>query len=167
MSELAFALFDTAIGRCGIVWSGRGVVGVQLPGKSERATRSRVLRRSPAARETVPPPAVARAIDGIAALLRGEPRELGHVTIDSDGVPDFHRRVYAVARGIRRGTTLSYGEIAERLGDRNLARDVAQALCAKPNADHRALSSRARRRRQNRRIFRAGRGSHQAAFAVD
>ncbi len=132
MSELAFALFDTAIGRCGIVWSGRGVVGVQLPGNSERATRSRVLRRAPAAREIVPPPAVERAIDDIAALLRGEPRELGHVTIDSEGVPDFHRRVYEVARGIRPGTTLSYGEIAERLGDRNLARDVAQALAQNP-----------------------------------
>ena len=30
------------------------------------------------------------------------------------------------------GATLSYGEIAERLGDRNLARDVAQALGQNP-----------------------------------
>ena len=39
MSELAFAFFDTAIGRCGIVWNERGIAGVQLPAKSERATR--------------------------------------------------------------------------------------------------------------------------------
>ncbi|MFT6673686.1 MAG: methylated-DNA-[protein]-cysteine S-methyltransferase, partial [Afipia broomeae] len=26
-----FALFDTAIGRCGIAWGDRGLLGVQLP----------------------------------------------------------------------------------------------------------------------------------------
>ena len=89
MSELAFAVFDTAIGCCGIVWSERGVVGVQLPAKSERATRGQVRRRYPAAEEAAPPPAVQRAIDDIGALLRGEPKELGHVTIDRQDVPDF------------------------------------------------------------------------------
>ena len=34
-SDLSFALFDTAIGCCGIVWSARGIAGVQLPEKSE------------------------------------------------------------------------------------------------------------------------------------
>ncbi len=47
-------------------------------------------------------------------------------------MPDFNRRVYDVARTIRPGATLSYGEIAVRLGDRNLARDVAQALSQNP-----------------------------------
>jgi hypothetical protein len=28
-----FALFETALGVCGIVWSARGVCGVQLPEK--------------------------------------------------------------------------------------------------------------------------------------
>jgi methylated-DNA-[protein]-cysteine S-methyltransferase len=132
MSELAFTLFDTAIGRCGIVWSGRGVVAVQLPGNGERATRSLMLRRFAAAREGVPPPSVQRAIGDIAALLRGEAQDLGHIALDCEGVPDFHRRVYEVARGIRPGATLTYGEIAERLGDRNLARDVAEALGQNP-----------------------------------
>jgi len=38
MSELGFALFETAIGHCGIVWSERGVAGVQLPERNEPAT---------------------------------------------------------------------------------------------------------------------------------
>ena len=53
--DLGFALFETAIGHCGIVWSERGVVGVQLPERSEDATRRRVLRRFPAARGAMPP----------------------------------------------------------------------------------------------------------------
>ena len=132
MGELGFAVFDTAIGRCGIVWSARGVAGVQLPEKSERATRNRVLRRFPAAHETVPPAAMRRAIDDIFALLQGEPKDLRYITLDSEGVPDFDRRVYDLARGVRPGTTSSYGELAARLGDRELARDVAQALAHNP-----------------------------------
>jgi methylated-DNA-[protein]-cysteine S-methyltransferase len=47
-------------------------------------------------------------------------------------VLDFNRRVYDVARTIRPGATISYGEIAARLGDPSLARDVAQALSQNP-----------------------------------
>ena len=121
---------ETAIGRCGIFqdWSKRSMAGVQLPERDEDATRNRIsgalLRRA----KLLPPDVVLRAIDGIVALLSGEPRDLTHVTIDTDGVADFNRRVYAIARTIAPGATLSYGEIAARLGDRNLARDVGQAL---------------------------------------
>jgi methylated-DNA-[protein]-cysteine S-methyltransferase len=132
MNDLGFALFETAIGCCGIVWNERGVVGVDLPGRNEIATRNRLLRRFPAARQAAPSAAAQRAIDGIVALLNGEPRDLTDVTVDLRDVPDFNRRVYDVARTIGAGATLSYGEIAARLGDRNLARDVAQALSQNP-----------------------------------
>lgn len=132
MSDLGFHLFATAIGSCGIVWDGRGVVGVQLPEKSERATRARIVRRFPAARETAPPPDIARTVTDIVALLAGEPKDLGAIGIDLDGVAEFDRRVYAVARTIPPGGTLSYGEIAEQLGDRQLAREVAEALSRNP-----------------------------------
>jgi methylated-DNA-[protein]-cysteine S-methyltransferase len=132
MTSPSFALFDTAIGCCGIVWNERAVAGVQLPERSERATRSRLLRRFPGACAAAPPAPVQRAIDDIAALLGGEPRALGHVAIDTEAAPEFHRRVYDVARTIVAGATMSYGEIAERLGDRNLAREVAEALSQNP-----------------------------------
>ncbi len=132
MTALGIALFETAIGCCGIVWSERGIAGVQLPEANEQATHRRVLRRFPAARDAAPPENMQIAIADIVALLRGEPRELGRIAIDTKGVSDFNRRVYDIARTIRPGTTLSYGEVAERLGDRNLARDVAQALAQNP-----------------------------------
>ena len=65
-------------------------------------------------------------------MLSGEPRDLNYVTIDAADVADFNRRVYAVARTIPAGSTLSYGEVAARLGDRMLARDVGQALGENP-----------------------------------
>ncbi len=126
------ALFETAIGRCGIVWSARGIVGVQFPEGTEQATRKRLLRRHPNAREAIAPEAVQRTIADIVALLAGERRDLSDAVLDWGAVPDFNRRVYDVARAIPPGGTLSYGEVAERLGDRNLARDVAQALGQNP-----------------------------------
>ena len=132
ITTYSFALFDTAIGTCGIVWTSRGIAGVQVHNASERATRASLLHRFPDAQEVAPLPAVQRAIDGIVALLRGEPSDLSDVTIDVDKVPEFNRKVYDIARSIPPGATLTYGEIAERLGDKLLARDVGQALGQNP-----------------------------------
>jgi methylated-DNA-[protein]-cysteine S-methyltransferase len=49
-------------------------------------------------------------------------------------VPAFHRAVYAVARAIPPGETLTYGEVARRLGDPGSARAVGQALGRNPFA---------------------------------
>jgi methylated-DNA-[protein]-cysteine S-methyltransferase len=134
MNAFGWTLFDTTIGRCGIAWSGRGVVGVQLPEANERATRARLLQNFPDAREAPPPPAVRRALDGIVALLRGEASDLAAVELDMDGVPPFHRCVYDAARKIPPGATLSYGDIAARLGAPGAARAVGQALGHNPFA---------------------------------
>jgi len=131
--ELRAALFDTAIGRLGIAWSDRGVVGVQLPESTEAATRTRLRRRFPEATEMQPPATIRAAIDGIAALLAGEPGvDLHEVDLDLHAVSEFDRAVYRVARDIPPGETLTYGEIAERLDDPGAARAVGQALGANP-----------------------------------
>jgi methylated-DNA-[protein]-cysteine S-methyltransferase len=128
-----FALFETAIGACGIAWSERGIAAVQLPEASEQKTRARLRRRFPDTSEAVPPPAVRQAIDGIVSLLRGEASDLSAVALDMQDLPTFNRRVYEVARAIPPGATLSYGEIAARLGEpREAARDVGQALGQNP-----------------------------------
>ena len=135
MHSSAYALFETAIGRCGIAWGDRGVVGVQLPESGgEARTRARILRRFPDFHEASPPPEVQEAIDGIVDLLHGEASDLSAVALDMDGVPEFNRRVYGAARTIPPGETLTYGEVAARLGDRGAARDVGRALAQNPFA---------------------------------
>jgi methylated-DNA-[protein]-cysteine S-methyltransferase len=132
MTTQHFTLFDTAIGACGIVWSGPRVTGVQLPERDEAKTRARLERRHPQAREAAPPADIQRIIDDIVALMRGEPRDLNYIDVAIDTVPEFNRRVYAIARAIPPGETLSYGEIAVKLGDKLLSRDVGQALGQNP-----------------------------------
>ena len=128
----AFTLFPTAIGPCGIAWGDLGILGLQLPEADEPQARARMLRRFPAACEAAPPPEVRRTIDGIAGLLRGEPSDLSAAELDLTRVPPFHRRVYEIARTIAPGATLTYGEVARRLGDLTLARAVGQALGQNP-----------------------------------
>jgi O-6-methylguanine DNA methyltransferase len=132
MMASGFALFDTAIGRCGVAWGERGVAGVQLPEAGARETRARLLQRFPAAAEAAPPPEVQRVIDRIVTLLRGEASDLSAVALDMDQVPAFHRRVYEAARAIPAGMTLSYGDIAARVGAPGAARAVGQALGRNP-----------------------------------
>src|SRR5947209_15670230 len=132
MTAHGFALFETAIGWCGVAWSDRGLVGVQLPEAHEAETRQRMLQRFPAAAETAPPPKVRLAIDEIVALLCGEPTDLSGIALDMEEVAPFHRRVYEVARTIPPGRTLAYGDVAARLGAPGAARAVGQALGRNP-----------------------------------
>jgi methylated-DNA-[protein]-cysteine S-methyltransferase len=132
MPELNFTLFETAIGAVGIVWNARGIVAVQIPEVTEAATRERLLKRYPAAQEAAPSAETLKAIEGISALLRGEARDLTSVVIDNSETPEFDAKVYAIARTIPPGRTMTYGEIAERLGDKLLAREVGTALGQNP-----------------------------------
>ena len=132
MTASSFALFDTAIGRCGLAWGERGVAGIQLPEAGERETRARMLQRFPVAGEEAPPPEVQSVIDCIVALLRGEASDLSGIALDMGQVPAFHRRVYEAARAIPPGKTLSYGDIARRVGAPGAARAVGQALGRNP-----------------------------------
>ncbi len=134
MAEQGFALFDTAIGRCGIAWGKRGVLCVRLPESSDDETRAWIGQQFPDARHAKPSRAAQHAIDGIGALLRGEASDLSSVALDMEGVPAFHRRVYLEARAIAPGTTLSYGEVARRIGAPGSARAVGQALGRNPFA---------------------------------
>ena len=145
MTGLGFCLFETAIGPCGIAWGPGGICGLQLPEATLRATRKRLALRFPDASEAAPPAVVQRAVDRIVTLLRGEASDLSAIALDMEGVPPFQRRVYELSRTIPAGATLSYGEVAARIGSPGGARAVGQALGKNPFAIvvpcHRVLSA--------------------------
>jgi methylated-DNA-[protein]-cysteine S-methyltransferase len=132
MTTTSFAVFDTPIGACGVAWGESGITHAWLPERDAAGLRRRIARRLPEAKEARPTEEIRRAIDGIEGLLTGSTVDLSSIALDLDGVPDFPRRVYAIARTIPPGETLSYGEIARRLGDPSQARAVGAALGANP-----------------------------------
>lgn len=133
MSVPGFALFDTAIGRCGICWADNGIIGAALPGPSDAQMRGRFAERFPGAVEAEPPAACAAVIDGVVALMAGEKRDLSDAPLDLSATPPFHQRVYVVVRGIPPGETMTYGEVARALGaGPEAARAVGEAMGRNP-----------------------------------
>jgi methylated-DNA-[protein]-cysteine S-methyltransferase len=132
MTGQKFAIFDTPIGACGVIWGERGITGVQLPMGNEDKTRKRIHQRNGDIPEAEPPAEVKHAIDEMIELLAGKPNDLADVVLDLDGVPEFNRGVYDIARKIPPGQTLTYGDIARKLGGLELSRDVGQALGRNP-----------------------------------
>jgi methylated-DNA-[protein]-cysteine S-methyltransferase len=132
MSEQQFTIFGTAIGPCGIVWTERGIAGVNLPEGDEEKTRARVRKRFPDAQEAKPTPAIQKIIDEVIALIGGEKIDFSHVTLDHAPLPEFSKRVYEIVRTIPIGHTLTYGDIAKKLGDVSLSREVGQAMGKNP-----------------------------------
>nr|WP_297385524.1 methylated-DNA--[protein]-cysteine S-methyltransferase [uncultured Roseateles sp.] len=129
--QVFFHCYPTVLGHCGIAWTERGVVGSQLPEETPSLTRDRMWVRFPAAREVAAsgelPAAVQAACEGVRALLAGEARDLLEVELDDSAVPAFDREVLALTRRIPVGQTLTYGEVAMRLGQPGAARAVGRA----------------------------------------
>ncbi len=132
MSEVEYCLFDTPIGRCAAAWSGRGLVWVGLPESHDEATRARVQRMHPQAREGRPRGDAKAAIEGMRAHLAGKLDGLHHVRLDDAALPAFHRRVYEALRKVRPGETVGYGELAGQVGSPGAARAVGQAVGKNP-----------------------------------
>lgn len=128
----SYTLFATPLGTCGMAWGESGVVSVSLPASSEGATAERLERSFAAVREHSLPDTVLNAIDAILSLMAGRPDRTREIPLDMTGVPAFNRRVYAVAREIEPGRTLTYGDVAKRLDEPGAARAVGRALGQNP-----------------------------------
>ena len=144
--DVAFCVFDTPIGPCGIAWRDGLIAGVQLPEGNEVRTRGRMQRRFPAAAEMSPPTAVATIVERMRRSLEGQPDAMLDVPLDLAGIAPFQQRVYEVTRAIAPGRTLTYGEVAAAIGEPGAARAVGQALGHNPFAPivpcHRVLAAR-------------------------
>jgi len=145
MPAVGYCVFDTAIGWCGIAWRADAIVGCQLPGMDRDATLRRLAQNHPDCDECAPPDWVVRVIVRVQALLEGKRDSLADVPLDMANEPDFNQRVYEITRAIAPGRTLTYGEVAQKIGEPNSARAVGQALGHNPFAPivpcHRVLGA--------------------------
>ncbi|MEH6796816.1 MAG: methylated-DNA--[protein]-cysteine S-methyltransferase [Rhodococcus sp. (in: high G+C Gram-positive bacteria)] len=122
-------LFDTAIGRCGIAWTEDGVVAVALPEPSDEAMLDYLSGFG-----AVQGPAdglAGDAIERIVALLDGRAVDMSPIPLVLD-VSEFDASVYTVCSEIPRGATLTYGDVARRLGYPGAAQAVGGALGRNP-----------------------------------
>lgn len=127
-----YALVPTAIGTCAVAWRDEAVTAVALPDRDEVRTARRAQRVAGGASVAEPPPVIAAVIDRIVRLLDGEPEDLVDVAVAVEHPSDFSRRVHEVVRAIPPGSTLTYGEVAERVGEPGGAQAVGRAMGSNP-----------------------------------
>jgi len=120
------AVVETELGAMGVGWTDRGVARLSLPGGNLLDRLSRWGLRA------APPAGIASVIEMVVRYAQGEPVEFDAVELDFGTAPAFHCAAYDDIRKLRWGQTTTYGAIARRLGDGNLARAVGQAMGANP-----------------------------------
>ena len=110
--------FESPIGELVVTASDSGLTGVRFPGAHPGALQPHD-RRGPATA------VVARAREQLAEYF-ARTRTVFDLPLDPPGTA-FQRRVWDLLRTIPYGTTVSYGELARRLGDVRATRAVGAA----------------------------------------
>jgi methylated-DNA-[protein]-cysteine S-methyltransferase len=107
-------------------YEGNTVLAIDLPRR----------RSAPPAAKT-PPKQIAALLDALQKYFDGERRTVdlpGGLTFDWESVGDFRRKVYQEVSRIPAGGTMSYGEVARRVGHPGAARAVGTAMATNPFA---------------------------------
>jgi methylated-DNA-[protein]-cysteine S-methyltransferase len=131
---IGHCVFDTSSGTCGVAWSARGLVAVQLPERDRAATERRLVSRCGSSGAATPPPAIAGLITDIARYLDGERIDFSAVPVDLSSLDPFRRNLYETMRALPWGTTTTYGALARTIGLTQWegARDVGEAMGRNP-----------------------------------
>lgn len=119
-----FATLPTTLGLFTLIADGQGLCGLSFPGETPPTDAVRV--------ECADHPVLAEAGRQLTAYLAGTLQHF-EVPLAIEGTP-FRRAVWDQLRLIPYGQTMSYGELAERVGGRQKARAVGGAAHANPLA---------------------------------
>jgi len=124
---IRYALADSALGRVLVATTVRGLCDIAF-GDGDAALLDGLRARYPKARLEPADAAFAGTVAAVLALIEWPARGLD-VPLDIQGTV-FQRQVWAVLRTIPAGETLSYAEVAARLGRPTATRAVAGACAA-------------------------------------
>lgn len=128
-----YLIFPTASGFCGIAWSEAGITCLRLPARGPEATERDLLRRLPGAEPGNPTQEVLEAVEAVKHYFQGQEVDFSDVRLDLEGQDEFFRQIYAAARQVGWGQTVTYGTLAKGLGaDPKAARDVGEAMAKNP-----------------------------------
>ena len=136
MTRVLLTAFETALGPMAVATTEQGVVATSLPPGGAARVRRELARLVPGAaivEAAAPLPEDhphAALVAQTQAFLRGETSGLD-APLDLRGTP-FQRACWDALRAIPYGTTISYAELARRVGRPGASRAVGQANGANP-----------------------------------
>ncbi len=127
-TDLQACTIETSVGALGLVWSREGLVRVSLPPASARA----LAAKYEATIAPYLPDALAPLAEDLRAFLSGERRDFESVVLDASGLDAFEQGTYLALRDVRWGETLTYGDLAKRIGSPGAARAIGRAMGRNP-----------------------------------
>ncbi len=125
-NDIAFAVGPSAIGEILVARSAAGVCAI-LIGSDAEDLKSDLAARFPDSKLVAAGPGLRRDLSKVTRFIEA-PSEGLDLALDMRGTP-FQRRVWDTLRAIPVGTTVTYTELARRVGESTSARAVAGA-CA-------------------------------------
>lgn len=123
--EWTVYLPDSPVGPLRLCFTERGLTALEFDGEDASTSL---------AHEASPPhlkPLIEAAKRELTAYFEGAPTDFAALTLDLQGTP-FQLRVWQELRRIPWGTTISYGELARRVGNLKASRAVGQANARNP-----------------------------------
>jgi methylated-DNA-[protein]-cysteine S-methyltransferase len=127
---MLYTLFPTAWGFFGLACQGDRVCRSSLPLRDRAAARAQLLIGLAHATEE---PGLAGDLQArIVAYFDGSDIGFGDVRVDVDGMADFSRQVLDACRKVGLGSTVTYGDLACKIGRPKAARAVGGALGRNP-----------------------------------
>jgi methylated-DNA-[protein]-cysteine S-methyltransferase len=119
------ATVSTQLGDLTLVASGDALIGVYFPHHWVKPTATTLGDK------VEDDPVLTEAARQLTQYLAGE-RDTFDLTIELRGGDAFQQKVWAMLDDIPRGATTTYGELAERVGDKHLAQLVGKAVGSNP-----------------------------------
>lgn len=129
--RIQFSVVSSPLGRLLAAYTERGVCAVAI-GDDDRQLERSFRADFPEAKILVAGPAIHEWISAIVRGLEGDD-SASAIPVDARGTA-FQRRVWNALQQIPRGTTLSYSEVAKRIGRPSAVRAVARACATNPVA---------------------------------
>ncbi len=130
-THIHFDIGPTTLGHVLVATSGKGICAILL-GDSAAAVTRELAQRFPDAGRTRDPRALASTLKRVTAFVESPASDLD-LPLDLGGT-EFQKRVWRALRGIPRGATASYADVARRISAPKSFRAVAQACGANPIA---------------------------------
>ena len=124
--RIRFAIVESYLGLALVAWTEKGLCAITL-GDDQNVLTEDLRKRFPKAESVEMAPHFGETVERVVAFLES-PRTGLELPLDIRGTA-FQQRVWMALRAIPSGSTVSYGEIAARIGNPRAVRAVATA-CA-------------------------------------
>lgn len=132
MAVAEAAFFPTSLGWMAIAWTPIGIRAVVLPAATRVAAAEKLADQLVYRSDTRPKGWVVEAIHLIERSIAGEAIWFGAIPLDFSGVSPNRIRIYEALRRVRRGSYVTYRELAELAALPRAARAIGSAMAKNP-----------------------------------